>query len=79
MVESNTKMSHLASSVKLVWAPTANFDIFVLVDDDGKELARGKPLGNLPNIRQRQMNFAIVQGGKYAKAAEAVAANAATE
>jgi hypothetical protein len=64
---------------KLVWVPNANFDTFVLVDDDGKELARGAPLGNLPNIRQRQLNYAIVQGGKYAKAAEAIKANAATE
>jgi hypothetical protein len=32
---------------KLVWAPTENFDTFVLVDDDGIELARGNPTGKL--------------------------------
>lgn len=63
---------------KLVWAPTPNFDTFVLIDDDGTELARGAPSGNLPNIRQRQMNYAIVQGGKYAKAAEAIASTSNT-
>lgn len=60
---------------KLVWVPNAGFDTFVLVDDDGKELARGKPTGNLPSLRQRQMNYQIVQGGKYAKAAEEAAAS----
>jgi len=63
---------------KLVWAPNPNFDTFVLVDDDGKELARGTPSGDLPSIRQRQLNYAIVQGGKYAKAAEAIAGTTGT-
>lgn len=60
---------------KLVWVPNANFDAFVLVDDDGKELARGNPTGQLPSLRQRQMNFAIVKGGKYAKVAESIASD----
>jgi hypothetical protein len=64
---------------KLVWVPNPSFDTFVLVDDDGKELARGTPAGNLPHIRQRQMNYAMVRGGKYAKVAEAIAASAVTE
>lgn len=63
---------------KLVWAPTPAFDTFVLVDDDGKELARGTPSGTLPHIRQRQMNYSMVKGGKYATAAEAIAATAGT-
>jgi len=64
---------------KLVWVPNPNFDAFVLVDDDGNELARGRPSGSLPNIRQRQMNYALVRGSKYAKAADAIASNAAAE
>merc|ERR1712127_867820 len=38
---------------KLVWAPNNNgkFDTFVLVDDDGVELARGKPTGRLPSLQ----------------------------
>lgn len=64
---------------KLVWVPNATYDTFVLVDDDGKELARGTPTGTLPHIRQRQMNYAMVRGGKYAKVAEAIAALATTE
>lgn len=61
---------------KLVWAPNQNFDTFVLVDDDGNLLAKGKPSDgppSLPHIRQRQMNFQVVQGSKYAVAAETLA------
>ena len=58
---------------KLVWVPNANFDKFVLIDDDGKELARGSPTGQLPNIRQRQMNYELVRGSKYARAVDQIA------
>ena len=61
---------------KLVWIPDDNFDSFVLVDDDGAELARGRPTstgGRLPALRDRQLNYRIVQGSKYAKAADAIA------
>lgn len=57
---------------KLVWSPP-KFDTFVLVDDDGKELARGTPTGDLPSLRQRQMNYELVKGSKYAEVADAVA------
>jgi hypothetical protein len=60
---------------KLVWAPTPNFDAFVLVDDEGKELARGKPTGTLPSIRERMLNFEIMKGSKYSTAAEALASS----
>jgi len=62
---------------KLVWVPTLDYSTFVLVDDDGTELARGTPQGNLPHIRHRQMNYAMVRGGKYATVAETIAAAAA--
>lgn len=58
---------------KLVWTPTENFDTFVLVDDGGKELARGTPSGNLPRIVERQANYRIVMGSKYAAAADDIA------
>jgi len=58
---------------KLVWVPTVGFDSFVLVDDDGKELARGTATEGLPSLRQRQLNYAIVKGSKYSIAADAVA------
>ncbi len=64
---------------KLVWVPNVDFDTFVLVDDDGKELARGTPTGKLPHIRQRQMNYSMVKGGKYAAAADAIAGSAVSE
>jgi len=66
---------------KLVWVPTDNFDSFVLVDDDGKLLAKGKPssLEGLPPLRERQMNYKIVEGSKYAKEADKLASNVATE
>lgn len=58
---------------KLVWVPNENYDVFVLVDDDGNELARGKPTGQLPQLRQRQMNYRIVAGSKYSKAVNDIA------
>jgi hypothetical protein len=64
---------------KLVWCPTPSFDTFVLVDDDGKLLAKGTPTGTLPALRERQVNFKIVEGSKYAKAAMEVAESVASE
>lgn len=64
---------------KLVWCPTPTFDRFVLVDDDGTELARGHPTGTLPPLRERQINYKIVAGSKYAKAADQLAQAAASE
>jgi len=61
---------------KLVWVPNKQYDTFVLVDDDGKLLARGTPSDgphNLPSFRDRQLNFRVVQGSKYAAAAETLA------
>lgn len=60
---------------KLVWVPNENFDTFVLVDDEGIELARGKVHGRLPDIRQRQMNYQLVRGSKYSKVADSLAKN----
>lgn len=60
---------------KLVWVPNENFDQFVLVDDDGNELARGSPTGRLPPLRQRQMNYQIVKGSKYARVVDQIAAS----
>mmetsp|Transcript_45780 Transcript_45780/g.111619 ORF Transcript_45780/g.111619 Transcript_45780/m.111619 type:complete len:298 (+) Transcript_45780:113-1006(+) len=58
---------------KLVWCPTPPFDTFVLVDDGGKLLAQGTPQGSLPSIRERQINYKIVAGSKYAEAADEIA------
>jgi hypothetical protein len=55
---------------KLVWCPP-HFTSLVLVDDDGKLLKAGTPTGQLPALRERQLNYQIVQGSKYATAAEA--------
>ena len=52
----------------MVWCPP-EFSKFVLVDDDGARLATGCPTGNLPQMRERQMNFQLVEGSKYAKEA----------
>merc|ERR1719210_2840753 len=57
---------------KLVWVPP-HFEEFVLVDDEGRLLKRGAPTGSLPSLRARKGNFALVQGGKYATVAEAIA------
>merc|ERR1719446_817279 len=45
---------------KLVWVPP-DFAQFVLVDDEGRELKRGRPTGSLPSIRARQGNYRLVQ------------------
>ena len=58
------------------------FDTFVLVADDGSLLAQGTPSdgpAGLPALRERQMNYRIVQGSKYARAADSIASNAAAE
>ena len=57
---------------KLVWVPE-KYDTFVLVDDDGKLLAQGTPLPPLPALRERQVNYKLVAGSKYAKEADSIA------
>jgi len=54
---------------KLVWCPPT-FGTFVLVDDEGALLASGTPTGQLPGIRERQANFQLTAGSKYAREAE---------
>jgi hypothetical protein len=49
------------------------------VDDDGNLLAQGTPSEGLPSLREREMNYKIVAGSKYAKAADLIARNIATE
>ena len=56
---------------KLVWCPPS-FDRYVLVDDAGALLASGKPSGTLPAISERQMNYQLVAGSKYAIEADKV-------
>jgi hypothetical protein len=59
---------------KLVWVPLPSFDEFVLVDDDGQLLAHGSNLlPPLPPLRERQMNYRLVQGSKYAREADRIA------
>jgi len=60
---------------KLVWVPPT-FESFVLVDDAGALLAQGSPTGKLPGMRDRQMNYMLVKGSKYATAADEKAAAA---
>lgn len=54
---------------KLVWVPPS-FGRFVLVDDEGAALATGAPSGALPARAERQRNFELVRGSKYAREAE---------
>ena len=59
---------------KLVWCPPG-FSSFILVDDDGALIAGpGTPSGQLPHISQRQQNYMLVRGSKYAKEADLIAA-----
>lgn len=59
---------------KLVWVPAGGFARFVLVDDAGDKLATGSPTGRLPAMRERQYNYEIHKGGRFARAADAYAA-----
>jgi len=63
---------------KLVWVPPT-FSEFVLVDDEGRLLRRGKPTGSLPSERARKGNYKLVDGGQYAKIADAIAAGELTD
>lgn len=54
---------------KLVWVPNGDFSRFILVDDQGLELATGVPTGNTPPLREREHNFRMLEGGRYAAAA----------
>ncbi len=57
-----------------MWVPNSEFDMFVIVDDAGDLLAKGHPKGELPALRERVMNYRVVQGSKYAHAADEIAA-----
>ena len=46
---------------------------------DGKLLAHGKPTGALPSMQQRQMNYRLVNGSKYAVEADKIAQGVASE
>ena len=65
---------------KLVWVPNEAYDTFVLVVDDGSLLAQGKPmnLDGLPPLRERQLNYRVVAGSKYAVQADKIAASSST-
>jgi hypothetical protein len=59
---------------KLVWVPNGFYDTFVLVDDDGKLLAKGQPtIESLPPLAERQMNYRICAGSKYSREADQLA------
>lgn len=61
---------------KLIWTPNENYDTFVLVDDEGGFLAKGTPSdgpGSLPPLRERMLNYRIMQGSKYSVEAEKIA------
>lgn len=59
---------------KLVWVPNENYDEFVLVDDDGNLLARGKPSDDaIPPLIHRKENYKLVRGSKYATAVDKIA------
>lgn len=64
---------------KLVWVPNERFDTFVLVDDSGKLLAKGKPTIGLPALSERKMNYQLMAGSKYATEALLTARNVSSE
>ncbi|GMI02971.1 hypothetical protein TrLO_g8770 [Triparma laevis f. longispina] len=60
---------------KLVWCPPT-YTQFVLVDDDGEILNRGRGEGEgAPDLRERERNFKEVEGSKYGKWAFEVDSN----
>ena len=63
-------MSLRASSKEGCFCSVDDYASFVLVDDDGKLLRKGSPQPPLPAKSQRQMNYRVVQGSKYAVVAD---------
>merc|ERR1711916_26072 len=61
---------HSRIAFKLVWVPP-NYESFVIVDDAGILLNKGTPSGDLPDLDERKGNYRLVEGSKYAKAADA--------
>ena len=60
-------VSRMCSS-PLSWCGShITLETFVLVDDEGKLLAKGTPQqgSDLPHIQQRKANFDVVRGGRY--------------
>lgn len=57
---------------KLVWSPNDSYKTFVLVDDNGHLLNRGTPTGTLPPLIDRQKNYKLVEGSKFAYEAEKI-------
>jgi len=57
---------------KLVWVPgeAGDFSRFVLVDENGKSLTTGVPTGNVPRVAEREHNFRMLRGGRYAECAK---------
>ena len=57
---------------KLVWVPgeAGDFSRFVLVDENGKSLTTGVPTGNVPRVEEREHNFRMLRGGRYAECAK---------
>ena len=61
---------------KLVWSAAADYSRFAIVDDAGLLLATGRPASadDGPPREERQANYALVRGSKYAVAADALRA-----
>lgn len=52
----------------MVWCVESGFTTYTLVDDDGELLAAGSPTGRLPPLAERQSNYEVFRGSKYAAA-----------
>jgi hypothetical protein len=65
---------------KLVWVPPL-YTAFCLVDDEGKLLAKGTPSPSvgLPAMKERQLNYKIVEGSKYSVEVDKISRNVAAE
>ena len=71
LIQNRVEVSLGAGSRQVNVAETSNenFSRFILVDDNGVELATGVPTGNTPALREREHNFQMLEGGRYATAA----------
>eukprot|EP01051_Picozoa_sp_SAG22_P008000 SAG22_NODE_587_length_8857_cov_5.973167_3_plen_311_part_00 len=57
-----------AVAFKLVWCPADDYATFVLTDDDGIPMARGRPTGaGLPAKQERAANYKVVKNSRYAQ------------
>ena len=72
LVSTNLPLSTMVSRAR-TFLVTGSAQFSHWSSTEGKLLAKGKPTGALPSMRERQMNYKLVEGSKYATEADKIA------